>query len=107
MTTRERRALTRCRICFCCRQPVPPGAGLFDAWLDILTHQGFCAARVRHVQRDYSRSPRGRRLPAAQVLRALERGQSERPTGSDDVEAPYGSHGSRTNLFTRARTGKF
>jgi hypothetical protein len=39
---------------------VPEGGGVYVANLQILVHQGACAARLRMAERVYDRSPRGR-----------------------------------------------
>ena len=60
------------RICFVCARPIPEREGLYCAWLRILIHsEGDCHAIVKALERNYSRSGRGRIRPRDQLLRML------------------------------------
>ena len=59
------------RTCYVCLSPIPEGAGVYDARLDILVHRGACNAEVARQRRDYDRSTRGRWIPTCDVLRRL------------------------------------
>ena len=79
----SRSRLADARLCYVCLLPIPPHAGIWQADLGILTHQGPCDLVVQLRRRTYDRSPRGRWLPAGKVLRTLE---YERPTATEVVQ---------------------
>jgi hypothetical protein len=58
------------RICPVCLNVVPEGKGIFWSGLGVI-HQGKCYERAKRVEKDYSRSKRGRIRRSAEMRRLL------------------------------------
>lgn len=69
------------RACAICGSQIPSAEGLYYAPYNILVHGhgSFCHARIRLVQKDYSRSTRGRWRSKSEAMRLLGK------LGAEDV----------------------
>ena len=61
------------RICAACRSVVESNNAVYHPYLRVLTHQGQCTETANGLNRDYSRSARGRWRSRADVLADLDR----------------------------------
>jgi hypothetical protein len=80
MTDKERRYFLDERHCYVCLQVIPETQGMWWTSYHFMVCFPTCDARVRAVARDYSRSARGKRRPAYELLALLRamRPQQER-----------------------------
>jgi hypothetical protein len=68
----NRRRLVRERICLVCRRPVAEGMGVRSYYPTFLAHQGECIEKIKAVEKDYSRSRKGRKRSFWEMLALLE-----------------------------------